>query len=408
MSSVAASRYEFQTGSSCVTPTEPGVAVRRCGDHEWRVLGETIADVACEVLNDGPKVSRSFCDYMVLKRLRKDVRVAPPSDVRQRRVVRRIGDGHLLNLVLAGQRVGHARASVPPLVLPALFGPTMTRKSTFVSGQQRVTLYHPSTICGGTVLANGQAWHSVSRLRATSVPVTRHPDLLQGPVATDHSSVVSRSVASALLEWIRSVTVGWKPSIVGVFRENADHEWPLTAQSSAQLREALTNAGHLLPLPSEPAALANVMEIELRRHLCEAAATVANAEIAEGTERSFPDLEFSGDAFGGGHRAVDIKCARVKQLKNGTPSTNLNNRIALCTGNTYFLWPDPSSRASCAHSRTTPSRSLSLCSTASTRRSQNGSPTSRLSRTRRGGSALRREHRPHASTSVRCRSSKTS
>jgi Restriction endonuclease EcoRV len=147
-------------------------------------------------------------------------------------------------------------------------------------------------------------------------------------------------VASTLLEWIRSVTVGWKPSIVGVFREDADHDWPLTAQSSADLRETLTNTGHLLPLPSEPAALANVMEIELRRHLCEAAATLPRAEIAEGTERSFPDLEFSGEAFGGGHRAVDIKCARIKQLKAGTPSTNLNNRIALYTGNTYFLWPD--------------------------------------------------------------------
>lgn len=147
-------------------------------------------------------------------------------------------------------------------------------------------------------------------------------------------------MASMLLEWIRSATVGWKPSIVGVFREDADHEWPLTAQSPAHLREALTNTGHLLPLPTEPAALANVMEIELRRHLCEAADSLAKAEIAEGTERSFPDLEFSGEAFGGGHRAVDIKCARIKQLKNGAPSTNLNNRIALYTGNTYFLWPD--------------------------------------------------------------------
>ena len=81
------------------------------------------------------------------------------------------------------------------------------------------------------------------------------------------------------------------------------------------------------------------MEIELRRHLCEAAAGLADAVVAEGTERSFPDLEFSGTAFGGGHRAVDIKCARIKPLKSGAPPTTLNNRIALYTGNTYFLWP---------------------------------------------------------------------
>jgi hypothetical protein len=101
----------------------------------------------------------------------------------------------------------------------------------------------------------------------------------------------------------------------------------------------LTAAGHLLPLPSEPAALANVMEIELRQHLVEAAALTSNALVSEGTERSYPDLEFSGEAFGGGHRAVDIKCARRKIPSSGKPATTLNNRIALYTGNTYFLWP---------------------------------------------------------------------
>ena len=135
------------------------------------------------------------------------------------------------------------------------------------------------------------------------------------------------------------MVTGWKPSIVGVFKEDAEHDWPLMADNAAQLRETLTKSGHLLPLPSEPAALANVMEIELRRHLCEAAASIDGASIVEGTERSFPDLELSGAAFGGRVHAVDIKCARVKPLK-GKSSTSLNNRIALYTGNTYFLWPE--------------------------------------------------------------------
>ena len=146
-------------------------------------------------------------------------------------------------------------------------------------------------------------------------------------------------MSSPLLTWLREHTNQWKPSIVGVFREDAIHDWPLTASSAPDLRAKLTSAGHLLPLPSEPAALANVMEIELRRHLGEVIGNIAGAELAEGTERSYPDLEFSGEVFGGGIRAVDIKCARRKIPASGKLATTLNNRIALYTGNTYFLWP---------------------------------------------------------------------
>lgn len=139
---------------------------------------------------------------------------------------------------------------------------------------------------------------------------------------------------SPLLAWLRRHTEGWTPSIVGVFREDAIHHWPLTASSAPDLREKLTSSGHLLPLPSEPAALANVMEIELRQHLNEAAALTDGVETKEGTERSYPDMEVFGKPFGGGPRAVDIKCARRR-----ASGTALNNRIALYTGNTYFLWP---------------------------------------------------------------------
>jgi hypothetical protein len=142
------------------------------------------------------------------------------------------------------------------------------------------------------------------------------------------------AVSSPLLAWLRTHTNAWSPSIVGVFREDAIHDWPLSADSASELRQRLIDAGHLLPLPSEPAALANVMEIELRAHLLEACLLTAGAEAVQGTERSYPDLEFSGEAFGSGMSAVDIKCARRR--KSGL---SLNNRIALYTGNTYFLWP---------------------------------------------------------------------
>lgn len=147
-------------------------------------------------------------------------------------------------------------------------------------------------------------------------------------------------VDSPLLTWLREQTHDWRPSIVGVFRENAGHDdWPLTAESPGDLRAQLADLGHLLPLPSEPAALANVMEIELRRHLTLRVNEPGGARISEGTQRSYPDLEFFGNVFGEGPRAVDIKCARRKLNKSGMPTGNLNNRIALYTGNTYFLWP---------------------------------------------------------------------
>lgn len=138
---------------------------------------------------------------------------------------------------------------------------------------------------------------------------------------------------SRLLEWLRQEVNGWRPSVVGVFREQADHNWPLSAGSPADLRLKLTDAGHLLPLPTEPAALANVMEIDLREHLVHAAASEEGLSVREGTERAYPDLEFEGPALGGGYRAVDIKCARRKT------ASRLNNAIALYTGNTWFLWP---------------------------------------------------------------------
>lgn len=142
------------------------------------------------------------------------------------------------------------------------------------------------------------------------------------------------SDGSALLTWIREQVEGWKPSIVGVFRGDALHDWPIVAGSADELRQRLTETGHLLPLPSEPAALANVMEIELRQHLVDAIARTPGAQVVEGTERSYPDVEFSGPAFGDEFFAVDIKCARRNRSGVG-----LGNRIALYTGNTYYLWP---------------------------------------------------------------------
>lgn len=140
-------------------------------------------------------------------------------------------------------------------------------------------------------------------------------------------------MTSNLLPWLREQIDGWEPSAVGVFRERAEHGWPITANSPSDLRSQLTETGHLLPLPTEPASLANVMEIELREHLVAAAAEEKGIDVTEGTQRSYPDLEFTGSSLDDQFVAVDIKCARRKS------ETRLNNRVALYTGNTWFLWP---------------------------------------------------------------------
>jgi len=137
------------------------------------------------------------------------------------------------------------------------------------------------------------------------------------------------------LDWLRDQVNGWEQSALGIFRlRSGQEQWPIQAAGPKQLKEQLFHRGHLLPLPTEPAALANLIEIELREYLMSAAANTSEVEIRLGTERSYPDLELSGSAFGDGCYAVDIKCAR--RAKSGK---RLQSRIALYTGNTYFLWP---------------------------------------------------------------------
>lgn len=84
----------------------------------------------------------------------------------------------------------------------------------------------------------------------------------------------------------------------------------------------------------ESAALANVIEVALVDFILERIAVLPGAEGRRGEERSYPDLELSGEIFGGGFHAVDIKMARL--AKNGT---NTQSRCTLYTGNTYFKWP---------------------------------------------------------------------
>jgi hypothetical protein len=113
----------------------------------------------------------------------------------------------------------------------------------------------------------------------------------------------------------------------------------MKAADAADLEAQLAHHGHLLPLPKEPAALANVLEVSIVDFLLDrVAATGGELKATRGGERFYPDLEISGPAVDGRFYAVDIKVAQRKVPKKAQP-TQTQSRITLYTGNTYFAYP---------------------------------------------------------------------
>jgi len=117
--------------------------------------------------------------------------------------------------------------------------------------------------------------------------------------------------------WLRDACRAYRYDLRGVFRRRGEHPWPLVAGDPEQLEHQLAEGGHLLPLPKEPAALANVLEVSIVDYLLDALAAVEGAAAARGTERGYPDLEVSGSAFGGGFHAVDVKIAQRGRRADG-------------------------------------------------------------------------------------------
>lgn len=96
------------------------------------------------------------------------------------------------------------------------------------------------------------------------------------------------------------------------------------------------------PLPTEPGALANILETTAVRLLSERlAADAAGVQVTKGTERKYPDMELHGGALGEGVVALDVKVARrAKPPRAGRAERRTQSRITLLTGNTYFARPD--------------------------------------------------------------------
>ncbi|WP_074352714.1 type II restriction endonuclease [Mycobacteroides abscessus] len=143
----------------------------------------------------------------------------------------------------------------------------------------------------------------------------------------------------AVEDWLRAQCSTYDFGIGGVYRLQGEHKWPLVAKDETDLQEQLEVGGHILPLPKEPAALANVLEVGIVSFLVDLVEKLDGATAIRGTERGYPDLELSGPAFGGGFHAVDIKVARRAVRTNGQPLDRTQSRITLYTGNTYFRHP---------------------------------------------------------------------
>ena len=140
-----------------------------------------------------------------------------------------------------------------------------------------------------------------------------------------------------LLSWLREKCDAYRFDVRGVFRRTSPTEaWPLAASGPDELELLLDQRGHLLPLPKEPAALANILEVSVVDFLLEHLSVIPDVTLQRGTERGYPDLEISGETFGGGYHAVDVKAAR---RASGSQSRT-QSRITLYTGNTYFKWPN--------------------------------------------------------------------
>lgn len=139
----------------------------------------------------------------------------------------------------------------------------------------------------------------------------------------------------AVMGWLRGALAKYQLDLAGVLvKEGITPEWPLTATGPDELVEKLTSGGHLVPLPKEPAALANILEVSLVDFLTVEAERTPGVELTRGTERGYPDFELAGSAFGGGFHAVDVKNAR-----RGASGRSTQSAITLYTGNTYFRYP---------------------------------------------------------------------
>lgn len=140
---------------------------------------------------------------------------------------------------------------------------------------------------------------------------------------------------ASAIELLRQTCASYQFEPIAIYKKHGSHDWPLNAADEEELAAKLAAGDHFLPLPKEPAALANIVEVAVVDFLLEKLEG-SPIELTRGTERGYPDLEMKA---GRKHFAVDVKVARRKLNKMGVPTGKTDSRITLYTGNTFFLYP---------------------------------------------------------------------
>lgn len=127
-----------------------------------------------------------------------------------------------------------------------------------------------------------------------------------------------------LLEWLREQCAEYEFDVAALYRRRGDHPWPLTAHDEHDLERKLEDGGHFLPLPKEPAALANILEVSVVDYLIERVEGTLGLDVARGTERGYPDLEFTFDDYA---RHLSLIC--IYTLEEFAPSRASNLELLL-------------------------------------------------------------------------------
>jgi hypothetical protein len=102
-----------------------------------------------------------------------------------------------------------------------------------------------------------------------------------------------------LSEWLRRQCADFRFDLGGVFRCDSDRaEWPVHAASPNELEASLKRGGHLLPLPKESAALANVLEVSIVDFITSRLSGVEGAESPSTPETPISSIRtYTGRAY---------------------------------------------------------------------------------------------------------------
>jgi hypothetical protein len=140
---------------------------------------------------------------------------------------------------------------------------------------------------------------------------------------------------TAAMNLLRAACAEYQFEPVAIFKNRGNHAWPLVARDEPDLEAKLAAGDHFLPLPKEPAALANVIEVAIVDFLLDRLGK-SDVELTRGTERGYPDIELK---ISESYFAVDVKVARRALNSKRKPTGRTDSRITLYTGNTFFLYP---------------------------------------------------------------------